>query len=197
LEISFEEPYEVCGALKMRLISAEIEDIKILEPKIYEDERGCFLEVFNQNEFNQLTQFSGTFVQDNLSVSNYGVVRGLHYQKKPMAQGKLIHVIKGEIFDVAVDLRRNSSSFGKYVSVILSDTNRRQLWIPPGFAHGFMALSQVAYVAYKVSEFYSPKEERCIIWNDHDLKINWPRSVQPVLSEKDKNGLPFRIAECF
>ncbi|RYY74757.1 MAG: dTDP-4-dehydrorhamnose 3,5-epimerase [Gammaproteobacteria bacterium] len=181
----------------MNVIPLEIEGIKILEPNIFEDQRGCFLESFNQRNFSELIQFAGMLVQDNLSVSSHGVVRGLHYQKNPMAQGKLIHVISGEIFDVVVDLRRNSSSFGKHVSVVLSDANRRQLWVPPGFAHGFMVLSSIAHVAYKVSEYYSPAHERCILWNDEDLKINWPGKVEPILSDKDKNGQYFRFAECF
>jgi dTDP-4-dehydrorhamnose 3,5-epimerase len=165
-----------------------IPEVLIIEPKIFRDERGLFFESFNAKLFEEITGLKAAFVQDNHSESIKNVLRGLHYQKGPYQQGKLVRVIHGEVFDVAVDLRKNQSTFGKWVGVILNDQNCRQLWIPPGFAHGFLTLSQRAVFLYKVTEYYASQFERCIIWNDSEIDVKWPLIDQPILSLKDAQG---------
>ena len=162
----------------------EIPEVVLFEPKCFEDERGFFFESFNQKIFEEATGLKREFVQDNHSKSVKGVLRGLHYQLPPMAQGKLVRVTQGEVFDVAVDIRKGSPTFGKWVGEILSADNRRQLWIPEGFAHGFLTLSDTAEFLYKTTSFYSKELERSIIWNDPDIGINWQQDL-PALSEKD------------
>jgi dTDP-4-dehydrorhamnose 3,5-epimerase len=167
-----------------------IPEVLILEPKVFGDERGFFFESFNALDFEQSTGLKRTFVQDNHSKSSQGVLRGLHYQvEKP--QGKLVRVSQGEVFDVAVDIRKNSATFGQWVGVILSDQNKRQLWVPEGFAHGFLVLSQTAEFLYKTTDYYSPAHERCIVWDDKTLAIQWPQGMPPVLSKKDLLGKSF------
>jgi len=169
----------------------------ILEPIVYSDSRGFFMETFHQQKINDLG-IRYTFVQDNQSLSLKGTLRGLHYQIAHV-QGKLMRVIRGSIYDVAVDLRKSSPTFGKWVGVELSAENKRQLWIPPCFAHGFYVLSEQAEVLYKTTDYYDAKAERCILWNDGDLKIDWPLTteVSLLLSEKDKQGVAFKGAEVF
>ena len=174
----------------------EIPDLLLIEPQVFEDERGFFFESFNQKEFEQIVGRKINFVQDNHSNSCKGVLRGMHYQLDPHAQGKLVRVLSGEIFDVAVDLRRKSPTFGKWVGEILSHSNYRQMWIPEGFAHGFLTLSDDVEVLYKTTNFYSQKSERSILWNDPDLKIKWPHD-HPIISDKDENGLSFKEVEYF
>lgn len=161
----------------------------MLEPKVFGDERGFFFESYNEQSFAEVIGRSVRFVQDNHSRSTRGVLRGLHYQVE-QPQGKLVRVIAGEIFDVAVDIRRDSATFGQWVGAMLSAGNRRQLWVPEGFAHGFLVLSDVAEVLYKTTDFYAPEHERCIRWNDPDLDIDWPLNMEPVLSAKDRAGMP-------
>lgn len=170
----------------MNVISTEIEEVKILEPKVFSDERGFFLESFNQRTINEKLGLNLSFVQDNHSHSKKNVLRGLHYQiENP--QGKLVRVVTGEAFDVAVDLRKSSPTFGKWVGVILSAQNKRMLWIPPGFAHGFLTLSSEADFLYKATDFYHPSSEHCVRWDDPDLAIKWP-PCKPLLSPKDLKG---------
>ncbi len=178
----------------MKIIPTEIPDIMIIEPKIFQDDRGFFFEAYNHQQFTEKTGIIVNFVQDNHSDSKQNVLRGLHYQIK-QPQGKLIRVIFGTIFDVAVDIRKSSPTFGKWVGYELSALNKRQLWIPPGFAHGFVVLSQTAEVIYKTTDYYAPQYDRCILWNDHDLAIDWHLSVPPILSAKDADGKPFKMAE--
>ncbi|MCG5380336.1 dTDP-4-dehydrorhamnose 3,5-epimerase [Providencia rettgeri] len=176
----------------MKIIPTEIPDVLIIEPKVFEDERGFFFESFNQKQFDETVGYPVTFVQDNHSKSIKGVLRGLHYQEEPYAQGKLVRCIAGEVFDVAVDIRENSPTFGKWVGVNLSAENKRQLWIPEGFAHGFLVLSETAEFNYKTTNYYNPNSEKCIKWNDDNLNINW--LVQNVIiSEKDRNGTHFNL----
>ena len=170
----------------------EIPDLILIEPKVFEDERGFFLEAYKYSDF-QAFGISEHFLQDNHSRSTKGVLRGLHYQNPPKAQGKLIRVIAGEIFDVAVDIRKGSPTYGKWVGLILSAQNKKMLYVPPGFAHGFCVLSDVAEVLYKTTEEYSPKYEAGILWNDPDIGITWPIK-DPILSEKDKGWPPLREA---
>jgi len=170
----------------------EIPDLILIEPKVFEDERGFFLEAYKYSDF-QAFGISEHFLQDNHSRSAKGVLRGLHYQNPPKAQGKLIRVIAGEIFDVAVDIRKGSPTYGKWVGLILSAQNKKMLYVPPGFAHGFCVLSDVAEVLYKTTDEYSPKYEAGILWNDPDIGITWPIK-DPILSEKDKRWLPLREA---
>jgi dTDP-4-dehydrorhamnose 3,5-epimerase len=181
----------------MKVTPLNIPDVLLIEPKVYEDDRGFFFESFNLNEFKKATSLDLTFVQDNHSKSTKGVLRGLHYQLPPYTQGKLVRVIQGEVFDVAVDLRKSSPTFGKYVSYILSAKSKRQIWIPEGFAHGFLTLSQTAEVLYKVSNFFNQHSERCIIWNDSILNINWPNYLNIQLSPKDLLGQPVNDSELF
>jgi dTDP-4-dehydrorhamnose 3,5-epimerase len=180
----------------MKVIPTDIPEVLLLEPRVFEDARGFTLEAYNRRTFEELTGMAVEFVQDNRSRSARNVIRGLHYEAvRP--QGKLISAVRGEIFDVAVDLRRSSRSFGKWVGFTLSDTNFRLLWIPPGFAHGFLVLSETADVMYKLSDFWSPEHERTISWNDTELGIPWPLSGDPALSARDASGVPFSRAELF
>ena len=170
-------------------------DVWILEPRVFADDRGYFFESWNAKEFRSSVGLDARFVQDNQSHSKRGVLRGLHYQIEQV-QGKLIRVVAGRVFDVAVDLRRSSPTFGRWVGCELSDDNRRQIWIPPGFAHGFVALSAHADVVYKATDFYAPQHERCIIWNDPRIGIDWPVKT-PILSGKDQAGLSLADAQVF
>lgn len=174
-----------------------IPDVILFEPRVFGDERGFFFESFNEREFVDAVGHSVDFVQDNHSRSRRGVLRGLHYQLPPHAQGKLVRVTSGEVFDVAVDIRKGSPTFGQWVGEILSESNKRQLWIPPGFAHGFVTLSDSADFLYKTSDFYTPTAERCIMWNDPQIGIDWPLTVAPQVSAKDAQGLPFTQADLF
>ncbi|MDA8163378.1 MAG: dTDP-4-dehydrorhamnose 3,5-epimerase [Desulfobacteraceae bacterium] len=180
----------------MKVIMTEIAEVVIIEPRVFEDDRGFFYESYNKKKFLELTGIDQEFVQDNHSRSCKNVLRGLHYQIR-QTQGKLIRVISGEVFDVAVDIRKSSPTFGKWVSVHLSSDNRRILWVPPGFAHGFLVLSDVVEFLYKTTDYYAPQFERTIIWNDPDLAIDWPTADKPVLSPKDLSGSLFRSAEVF
>ncbi|CDH00881.1 dTDP-4-dehydrorhamnose 3,5-epimerase [Xenorhabdus bovienii] len=175
----------------MNIIQTEIPDVLIFEPKVFGDDRGFFFESFNQKIFENAIGYPINFVQDNHSKSTKGVLRGLHFQKSPYAQGKLVRCIYGEVFDVAVDIRKNSSSYGKWIGVKLSSENKRQLWIPEGFAHGFLVLSDIAEFSYKATNYYHPSSEDGIIWNDKDININWPLMDKYILSEKDKTQRSF------
>jgi dTDP-4-dehydrorhamnose 3,5-epimerase len=180
----------------MKAVATTIADVLILEPKVFGDARGFFYESFNQKVFNEATGLEVTFVQDNQSRSTKGVLRGLHYQlRKP--QGKLVRVVRGAVFDVAVDLRKFSPTFGQWVGIELSEDNHRQLWVPAGFAHGFLVLSESADLLYKATDYYSPAHERCIAWNDSSLAIAWPLDGAPSLSEKDSRGVSLGSAEVF
>jgi dTDP-4-dehydrorhamnose 3,5-epimerase len=168
----------------------------VLTPTVFGDERGFFLESFNQRRFDDVLGRNVTFVQDNHSRSAKNVLRGLHYQIR-QPQGKLLRVVAGEIFDVAVDLRRRSPTFSRWASVILSAENKRQVWIPEGFAHGFLVLSDYAEVLYKTTDYWAPEHERCLLWNDPKLAISWPIGAEPILSNKDREGKPFHALELF
>ncbi|TCJ97982.1 dTDP-4-dehydrorhamnose 3,5-epimerase [Volucribacter psittacicida] len=179
----------------MKIIDTTIPDVKILEPKVFGDERGFFMETFRDEWFK--TQVANrNFVQENHSKSIKGVLRGLHYQTKN-TQGKLVRVISGEVFDVAVDLRRSSSTFGQWVGEILSEENKRQLWVPEGFAHGFYVLSDEAEFVYKCTDYYNPTAEHSLLWNDTTIGIDWPLINKPSLSNKDTNGKLFKEAVFF
>ena len=180
----------------MNIIRTDIPEVLIVEPTVYGDARGFFFESFNQRRLEALSGLSLNFVQDNHSRSARGVLRGLHYQLH-QPQGKLVRVIAGEVFDVCVDLRRSSPTFGKSVSVLLSADNHRQLWIPPGFAHGFLVTSDSADFVYKTTDYYAPEHERSVLWNDPALAIPWPLQSEPLLSAKDKAGLPLAQAETY
>jgi len=180
----------------MKATPLTIPDVILIEPKVFGDERGFFLESFNQAQFEQAIGKSVQFVQDNHSRSAKNVLRGLHYQIQ-QPQGKLVRVVQGEVFDVAVDLRKRSKTFGQWVGEILSAENKRQLWIPEGFAHGFVVLSYTAEFLYKTTDYYAPAHERCILWNDETLAIHWPAGIQPILSAKDAQGKAFVDAEVF
>lgn len=180
----------------MKVICCNIPDVLIIEPKVFGDERGFFFESFNQKRFEQLTGVKSHFVQDNHSRSAQHVLRGLHYQIR-QPQGKLVRVTAGEVFDVCVDLRKHSETFGHSVAVMLSAQNHRQLWIPPGFAHGFLVVSSHAEFLYKTTDYYAPEYERSLLWNDPALGIDWPLTAEPLLSAKDKIGLPLAQAEVF
>jgi dTDP-4-dehydrorhamnose 3,5-epimerase len=169
----------------------------ILEPRPFSDDRGHFFEAFNLGVFEGEVGGTWTFVQDNQSRSRQGVLRGLHYQVEPMAQGKLVRVVKGAVFDVAVDIRSSAPSFGEWLGAELTEDNHRQLWVPPGFAHGFLALTDPADVLYKVTEYYSPDHDRSIRWDDPDIGIEWPFDGEPILSDKDANAPYLRDAEVF
>jgi len=171
----------------MKVTPLSIPDVLLIEPQVFSDERGLFFESFNQERFAKLIGRQVNFVQDNHSKSIKGVLRGLHYQLPPKSQGKLVRVIEGEVFDVAVDLRQSSSTFGKWVSQLISAENNKQMWIPEGFAHGFLTLSDTAIFLYKTTDFYSIKHERVIRWNDNMININWP-NIEKFLSPKDKAG---------
>ncbi len=180
----------------MKATPTSIADVLVIEPRVFGDARGFFFESFNQRAFAQATGLDAQFVQDNHSRSSRGVLRGLHYQLR-QPQGKLVRVVRGRVFDVAVDLRRSSPTFGRWVGVELSEENHRQLWVPPGFAHGFMVLSESADFLYKTTDYYAPEHERCIAWNDPALAIDWPQGLAPQLSAKDQAGKPLADAECF
>jgi len=178
----------------MKITSLNIPDILIIEPELFEDDRGVFFESFNLKAFRDATKLNVDFFQDNHSISHKSVLRGLHYQLPPFAQGKLVRVIQGEIFDVVVDMRRSSPTFGQHLSQILSTQNKKQMWIPEGFAHGFLTLSETSEILYKVTAPYSPKDEECIIWNDEFLKILWPLNSPVIISPKDAMGKSFQEA---
>lgn len=180
----------------MKVIATEIPDVMLIEPQVFGDERGFFFESFNQQKFYDLTGLSINFVQDNHSQSQQNVIRGLHYQIV-QPQGKLVRVVVGSIFDVAVDIRKSSPTFGMWVGYELSATNRRQLWIPPGFAHGFVTRSSVAEVLYKTTDYYAPLGDRTIAWNDPDVGIEWQLAAPPILSTKDKAGKALQQADVF
>ncbi len=175
----------------MKVTPLSIPDVLLIEPQVFEDARGFFFESFREDLFRKETSLNVSFVQDNHSKSAKGVLRGLHYQIPPYAQGKLVRVIQGEVFDVAVDMRESSPTFGKYVAQVLSAENKKQMWIPEGFAHGFVTLSEESEFLYKVTSYYSPKHERCIIWNDSTLNIDWGSTTQLKISQKDLAGINF------
>ena len=170
----------------------KIPDLLLIEPKVFKDERGFFFESYNQKDFDEVLGKSIAFVQDNHSKSSYGVLRGLHYQTEPFEQGKLVRVIQGEVWDVAVDIREDSPTYGQWCGEILSAENKKQLWIPAGFAHGFLVTSKEAEFVYKCTDYYNPKAEVSIHWNDKNLAIKWPLQSEPILSEKDKKGISFK-----
>jgi dTDP-4-dehydrorhamnose 3,5-epimerase len=180
----------------MKVIRTEIPDVLLLEPRVFGDERGFFLESWNARAFRSAVGLDVQFVQDNHSRSACGILRGLHYQIR-QPQGKLVRVARGRVFDVAVDLRKSRPTFGRWIGNELSEDNHRQLWIPPGFAHGFIVLSEVADFLYKTTDYYAPEHERCLIWNDPEIGIDWRLDREPVLSAKDQLGLPFAKAEVF
>ncbi|MDA3785368.1 MAG: dTDP-4-dehydrorhamnose 3,5-epimerase [Deltaproteobacteria bacterium] len=180
----------------MKITPTAIPEVLVIEPQVFGDERGFFFESFNARVFNQAVGREVCFVQDNHSRSVKDVLRGLHYQIQ-QPQGKLVRVVQGEVFDVAVDIRQNSPFFGKWVGETLSAENKRQLWVPEGFAHGFLVLSDTAEFLYKTTDYYAQEHERCIIWNDPTLAVHWPLTGQPALSAKDRLGLPLAKADCF
>ncbi|NTV09272.1 MAG: dTDP-4-dehydrorhamnose 3,5-epimerase [Zoogloea sp.] len=177
----------------MNVIATEIPDVLILEPKVFGDARGFFLESYNQRSFREATGLDVEFVQDNHSRSQRGVLRGLHYQIR-QPQGKLVRVVRGAVFDVAVDLRKSSATFGKWVGVELTEDNHRQFWIPPGFAHGFVVLSESADFLYKATDYYAPEHERSLAWDDPMVGVEWHFGGEPLLSAKDRAGKS--LAEC-
>jgi dTDP-4-dehydrorhamnose 3,5-epimerase len=181
----------------MKATRLAIPDVVLLEPAVFDDDRGAFFESYNARAFAKATGLEPHFVQDNQSLSRRGVLRGLHYQLPPSPQGKLVRVLVGAVFDVAVDIRRSSPSFGRWVAEILSAENRRQLWIPEGFAHGFLALREGTEVLYKTTDFYNRAAERAIRWDDRDLSIAWPTDVSPILSAKDAAASSFADSEAF
>lgn len=189
----------------MNFIDTDIAELLVIEPKVFDDDRGAFFESFNQKSFDQALQKRGLaatdFVQDNHSISQKGVLRGLHYQLPPFAQGKLVRVVKGAVFDVAVDVRKDSKSFGQWFGVLLSAKNRRQFWIPEGFAHGFLALEDDTHFLYKTTNFYDPKSEQSIVWSDATLAIDWQLDkfgiAHPKLSPKDAIAPNFEQARYF
>jgi len=180
----------------MQVVQTAIPEVLMIEPQVYGDERGFFFESFNQCKFETLTGIKTEFVQDNHSKSAINVLRGLHYQIE-QPQGKLVRVVAGEVFDVAVDVRRHSATFGKWVGVVLSGENKRQLWVPPGFAHGFLVLKDGTEFLYKTTDYYAPQHERCIRWDDPAIGIEWPLINAPVLSAKDQLGTTLGQAELF
>jgi dTDP-4-dehydrorhamnose 3,5-epimerase len=180
----------------MKILQTELPDVLIIEPKVFGDSRGFFFESFNQRAFREMTGLTADFVQDNHSRSLQNVLRGLHYQIR-QPQGKLVRVISGEVFDVAIDIRRSSPTFGKWVSDYLSAENKKQIWVPPGFAHGFLVISETAEFLYKTTDYYAPEHERCIRWNDPVLNVQWPTTGDPLVSGKDEKGAFFQDAEVF
>lgn len=180
----------------MKVTPTAIPDVLIIEPKVFGDARGFFYESFNQKAFNEATGTSHQFVQDNHSRSAKGVLRGLHYQIQ-QPQGKLVWVVRGAVFDVAVDIRKSSPTFGQWVGMELSEDNHRQMWMPLGFAHGFVVTSESAEVLYKTTDYYAPEYERCIAWDDPDIGIDWPSAAAPILSAKDQEGAAFACTEVF
>jgi len=177
----------------MKVIESVLNGVFLMEPRVFGDARGFFLESFNAKVFNELTGVTAEFVQDNHSRSMRGVLRGLHYQIK-QPQGKLVRVVVGSVYDVAVDLRRSSPTFGQWFGAELSADNKRVMWIPPGFAHGFMVTSEVAEFLYKTTDYWAPDHERSLMWNDPELGVAWPLQGEPMLSDKDRKGKP--LAEC-
>lgn len=171
----------------MHIKNTKIHDVKLIEPKVFGDERGFFLEVFEKKRYQEALNITFDFVQDNHSRSSYGVLRGLHFQTKD-PQGKLVRVVRGKVFDVAVDIRPDSPTYGQWEGVILSENNKHQFWIPPGLAHGFVVLSETADFEYKCTDYYSPGHEGCLLWNDPEVGIEWPIDFEPLLSEKDMLG---------
>ncbi|MBM2765834.1 dTDP-4-dehydrorhamnose 3,5-epimerase [Burkholderia anthina] len=182
--------------MAIQVTATALPEVRIIEPKVFGDARGYFYESFNGREFAELVETGVEFVQDNHSRSAKGVLRGLHYQIEH-AQGKLVRVVEGEVFDVAVDIRRSSPNFGKWVGVTLSADNHRQLWVPPGFAHGFVVLSEAAQFLYKTTDYWFPEHERSIVWNDPEIGIQWPFDGEPVLAAKDAAGKPLNEAEVY
>ena len=180
----------------MKVTPLAISDVFLIEPSVFADTRGFFFESFNQAQFEQAIGKTVHFVQDNHSRSVKNVLRGLHYQIR-QPQGKLVRVVQGKVFDVAVDLRKSSKTFGQWVGEVLSAENKRQLWIPEGFAHGFVVLSETAEFLYKTTNYYAPAHERCILWNDATLQIAWPKGIEPMLSAKDAQGCALQAAEVF
>jgi dTDP-4-dehydrorhamnose 3,5-epimerase len=180
----------------MQAVPQSIPDVVLFEPKVFGDDRGFFFESFNQRQFEAAVGRPVSFVQDNHSRSARNVLRGLHYQIE-QAQGKLVRVVQGEVFDVAVDIRRSSPTFGQWVGAHLSADNKRQLWVPEGFAHGFLVLSETAEFLYKTTNYYAPEFDRCIVWNDPDIGIRWPGEVQPQLSGKDQAGRSLKSADLY
>ncbi len=181
----------------MQTIRLAIPEVVLFTPKFFGDDRGFFYESFSQSAFEEATGIKRTFIQDNHSKSQRGVLRGLHYQLDPMAQGKLVRVVQGEVFDVAVDIRKNSPTFGQWVGEMLTAENKKQLWVPEGFAHGFVTLSETAEFLYKTTNIYAPTHERSIMWNDPDLAIDWQFVGEPLLSGKDQQAARFKDAETF
>ena len=181
----------------MKVTPLSIPDVLLIEPRVFEDARGFFFESFREDVFKKETSLNVSFVQDNHSKSSQGVLRGLHYQLPPHAQSKLVRVIQGEVLDVAVDIRESSPSCGQYVAEILSSDNKKQLYIPEGFAHGFLTLSETSEFLYKTTDFYHPESERCILWNDDTLNINWPENFNIQVSPKDLLGQSFKSSELF
>jgi dTDP-4-dehydrorhamnose 3,5-epimerase len=180
----------------MKVVRTAIPDVLVLEPRVFPDERGFFLESWNARDFRAAIGLEVAFVQDNHSRSKRGVLRGLHYQVV-QPQGKLVRVVRGRVFDVAVDLRRSSPTFGRWAGVELSEDNHRQVFVPPGFGHGFLVVSDEADVLYKTTDYYAPQHERCLIWNDPDVGIDWPLSGKPLLSAKDRVGLRLNQLDLF
>ena len=180
----------------MKIIETSIPDVYIFEPTVFGDERGFFFESFNENNFTELTGRIDKFVQDNHSRSSKNVLRGLHYQIE-QPQGKLVRVISGKVFDVAVDLRKSSLTFGQWVGEILSEENKRMLWVPPGFAHAFLVLSDSTDFLYKTTDYYAPEHERTLAWDDPEININWPLETSPILSDKDREGSLFNKCEVY
>ncbi|PYD86866.1 dTDP-4-dehydrorhamnose 3,5-epimerase [Pseudomonas syringae pv. pisi] len=180
----------------MQITRLAIPDVLRIEPRVFGDERGFFYESFHQARFEEAIGRQVTFVQDNHSKSAHNVLRGLHYQIR-QPQGKLVRVVAGSVFDVAVDLRRSSSTFGQWVGEVLSAENKAQMWVPEGFAHGFVVLSESAEFVYKTTDYYAPEHERCILWDDSTLAIEWPNSIVPIVSAKDKEGKAFSMADIF
>ena len=180
----------------MKATPTNIPDVLVIEPKVFGDVRGFFFESFNQKVFNELTGLAVSFVQDNHSRSSKGVLRGLHYQLQ-QPQGKLVRVVRGAVFDVAVDIRKSSPTFGQWAGIELNEDNHKQLWVPAGFAHGFIVLSETADFLYKTTEYYAPQHERCIRWNDETLAIDWPRLDAPLVSAKDNNSVSLCDADLF
>lgn len=181
----------------MKIVKTSLDGVLIIEPTVFTDERGYFFESFNKRKLEDAVESEVNFVQDNQSMSHKNVLRGLHYQVPPCAQAKLVRAVVGQIFDVAVDIRRGSEKFGKWVGVELSSDNQRQLFIPEGFAHGFLTMSEKALVSYKTDAFYNAESERSIIWDDATLNIDWPISSTPIISAKDCVAPPFTVAELF
>lgn len=180
----------------MQIVTTKIPDVLIIEPRVFGDDRGFFYESFNKKKFADVSGITAEFVQDNHSKSAKGVLRGLHYQIK-QPQGKLVRVISGKVLDVAVDIKKSSSTFGHWVGIELSEENKRQLWVPAGFAHGFVVLSESAEFLYKTTDYYVPEFERCIRWDDAELSIDWQYSGEPLVSDRDARGVSFQEADLF